>query len=113
MSRVIRSFTDAVALLDRKRVASKLDEELSTAITALENLPGGKGTASITLTLQLAYDDGCIDVKTTVKSKLPEGKAFQDTVFYAHDGGFSLQHPNQFEMDGIREVESPRNRTSA
>lgn len=94
----IRSFTDLVGVLNRGRFSEKCDEHLSKAMETLDGLPDAKGTATITVTLTVAYQEGRVDVKPSVKSKLPEEKSFGATPFWSMEGGFSVQHPSQSDM---------------
>ena len=98
MSRTIRNFTEMLGLLSRGRFQDKLNEELSHAIEVLEALSSEKGSATISVNITLNYQGGRMDVKPTVKCKLPEGAAFQDTPFWTHEGGLSVQHPSQMDM---------------
>lgn len=103
--RTIRRFTDMLGLLSRGRFVEKCDEHLQAAIESLENLPTEKGTATITLTVTLNFESGRMDIKPSVKSKLPEEKSFAGTPFWSHEGGLSTQHPSQADMFGPRDAE--------
>ncbi len=103
-TRVIRSFIESLGLLSKGKFSEKCDEHFRKALEELEALPAGKGTATITLTLALTYEDGRLDLKPTVKSKLPEEKGFTGTPFWCVDGGLSTQHPSQHDMFGPRDA---------
>jgi hypothetical protein len=97
--RTIHRFTDLIGLLNRGHFVEKCDEHLQKTIAHLESLPDRKGTATITITLTCDFMDGQTNVTPAVKSKLPEEKGgFNATPFWSHDGGFSTQHPSQFDM---------------
>lgn len=115
MSRPIRKFTDMIDLLNRGRFTEKLDEHLADAIASLEALPAEKGTATISVSITLVYESGRLDIKPTVKSKLPEEKAFASTAFWAVEHALSVQHPSQTDMfSGPMDAEERRrNRESA
>lgn len=102
--RTIRRFTDVLGLLNRGRFVEKVDEHLAHAFETLEALPEEKGTATVTVTLTVAYDSGRYDVRPAVKSKLPEEKAFNGTPFWGVEGGLSVQHPSQADMF-VRDVD--------
>jgi hypothetical protein len=105
MSRTIRNFSEMLGLLSRGRFNERLDQELTEAIQVLSNLPNEKGKATISLTIELSYQGGRLDIKPTVKSKLPEGQAFADTPFWTFENGLSVQHPSQIDIfDGPRDV---------
>lgn len=108
MARTIRSFSEMLGLLSRGRFAERLDAELSEAIDSLENLPNEKGTAKITVEISLNYQSGRLDIRPSVKAKLPEAQAFSDTPFWTHEGGLSVQHPSQSDMFGPREASAAR-----
>lgn len=109
----IRRLTDLVEVLNRGRFAEKCDEHLTHAMEALEGLPDQRGTATITVTLTVAFQEGRIDVKPTVKSKLPEEKGFGATPFWSLNGGFSVQHPSQDDMfAGPRDADSRARETA-
>jgi hypothetical protein len=99
-ARTIRSFVEMLGLLSRGRFAERLDEELTEAIQHLEALPEEKGSATITVEVTLNFQSGRLDIRPKVKAKLPEAKAFTDTPFWTHEGGLSVQHPNQIDMFG-------------
>lgn len=104
MSRTIRNFTDMLGLLSRGRFTERLNDELTSTVEALEALPDEKGKATITVSITLNYQGGRLDITPQVKTKLPEGKAFQDTPFWTHEGGLSVQHPSQLDMLGPRDT---------
>jgi hypothetical protein len=82
------------------------------AIASLENQPTEKGSATITLTVTLNFESGRLDIKPSVKSKLPEEKSFAGTPFWSHDGGLSTQHPSQADMFGPRDAEERQRETA-
>ncbi|VTZ24052.1 hypothetical protein MPC1_16100002 [Methylocella tundrae] len=47
---------------------------------------------------QVHYDSGRLEIKPSIKSKLPEEKAFSGTPFWTHEGALSVQHPSQIDM---------------
>ncbi|MFC3693391.1 hypothetical protein [Chenggangzhangella methanolivorans] len=108
-SRPIRNFLELVGILQRGVVAEKLNEALATTVETLQALPGGKGKAVITLTVEVACDQDRIDVLPAIKCKLPEDKAFARTPFWAFEGALSTQHPSQMDMWGApRDATAPR-----
>lgn len=109
----IRHVTDLFELLNRGRFLEKADEHLAKAIEALEELPEQKGVAKINIELSLSYVEGRLDVKPSVKSKLPEEKGFSGTPFWTIDGALSVQHPSQADMfPGPREVPPRKSETA-
>lgn len=98
MSRILRSFREMLGLLSRGEFSRRLDEELSNAVEALEEMPADKGKAVITVQVVLNYELGRIDVDPSVKVKLPETARFMKTPFWALDGQLSVEHPNQIDM---------------
>jgi len=100
MSRTIRNFAEMLGLLNRGRFSEKCNEHLNSALETLEALPSEKGTAKITLEVTINYEGGRLDIKPSVKSKLPEEKAFSSTPFWAYEGGLSVQHPSQMDIFG-------------
>ena len=110
-ARPIRSVTEILGLLSRGRFAERLDEELEKCISALENLPEEKGSASIDITLTLNFQSGRLDIRPKVNGKLPKEKAFSDTPFWTLDGALSVQHPSQIDMfAGPRDATERRER---
>ena len=97
-ARPIRKFTEMLGLLERGRLSEALDEALSKTIDTLQALPGGKGKATITLSVEVACDQDRLDVLPSVKCKLPEDKAFARTPFWAFEGALSTQHPSQMDI---------------
>lgn len=109
----IRSFVDMLPILNRGRFVEMLDEHLTHALETLEKLPNEKGVATITVAIAIAFDGGRIDIKPSVKSKLPEGRAFGGTPFWSYGGGLSVQHPSQMDLAlGPRDA-ADRDRASA
>jgi hypothetical protein len=111
-TRPIHDFAVLLGLLSRGRVLERLNEELGECLETLAALPGEKGTASINLTLSFSYQSGRVDVKPTIKAKLPEDKGFTDTPFWEHEGGLSVQHPSQMDF-GLQEVPTARRSSAA
>jgi hypothetical protein len=97
-SPLIRRFVGLLELLNRGRFIEKCDEHLEEALRCLEALPNEKGNVTITVTLQIAFNTGQIDIKPAIKSKLPEEKAFSGTPFWTHEGALSVQHPSQIDL---------------
>lgn len=104
MSRVVRSFREMLGLLSRGDFSRKLDEELTTAIEALETMPADSGKAKITVEIEFKYELGRIDISPVVKTKLPETARFMKTPFWAVEGSLSVQHPSQIDMFNTRIV---------
>lgn len=94
----IRRFIGMLEMLNRGRFIEKCDEHLVEAIRMLEALPNERGRAAITLSINIAFESGRIEIVPQVKSKLPEDKAFPGTPFWTHDGALSVQHPSQTDM---------------
>lgn len=108
---LVRRYADVLELANRGRFAEKCDEHLQNAISALEALPSEKGSATITVEMKINYDSGRVDIVPSVKSRLPEGKAFAATAMWTHDGALSLQHPSQTDMfAGPEEAEARQRR---
>lgn len=104
-SKPIRNFSEMVNILNRGRFTEKLDEHLTKACETLEALPGESGKATLTVAITLVYESGRYEIRPSVKTKLPEEKAFAGTTFFALEGGLSLQHPSQSDMfAGPRDV---------
>lgn len=97
-ARPIRKLFEVMGLLDRGRFAEACDEGLEKALTTLASLPGEKGKATLTVTLDIAYDKGRIDVLPGFKAKLPDNLAFGRTPFWEYEGALSTQHPSQMDM---------------
>lgn len=112
-ARIIRRFGDMLGLLNRGKFTETCDEHLTKAIETLEALPSEKGTATITVTITVNYESGRLDIKPTVKSKLPEDKAFAATPFWAVEGGVSVNHPSQHDMFPRDATERERERAGA
>lgn len=114
MSRTIHSFTDMLALLSRGKFVEKCDEHLQNAISTLEALPDESGKVTITMTVDVIYLSGRVDIRPAIKSKLPEEKGFNGTPFWSLEGGLSVQHPSQADMfAGPRDAAERRNQESA
>lgn len=108
-NRPIRRFVDMLGLLNRGRFVEKCDEHFAKAMAELEALPNEKGSATITVTIAVNYENGRLDIKPAVKSKLPEEKGFNGTPFWAVDGALSVQHPSQTDMF-VRDTAETRER---
>lgn len=111
--RPIRKFLEVIGLLNRGKFSERLDAELAEAIQTLEAQPNDQGKATITITVDLAYQNGMLQLTPKVKAKLPEGQGFGSTPFWTVDGdALSVQHPNQMDM-WTREAPANRERDSA
>jgi len=104
MARTLKTFSEMLGLLSRGRFTEKLDEEMRETIAHLEGLPNEKGKATITVSFQLSYQSGRLDIKPECKVKLPEGQGFTETPFWTVEGELSVQHPSQSDMFAAREV---------
>lgn len=111
-NRPIRSFVEMLGLLNRGRFVEKCDEHLAKAMAELEALPNEKGTATITMAITINFESGRLDIKPSIKSKLPEEKGFNGTPFWAVDGALSVQHPSQTDMF-LRDTSDQRERDFA
>ncbi len=98
MERIVRSFTQALGLLNRGKFSEKLDAELGRALEALEQHPEEKAKATLTVTLELTKLGDKVDIKPTCKLKPPEEKGLHSTTFWPLEGGLSVQHPSQTDM---------------
>jgi hypothetical protein len=112
MARTIRRFTEMLGLLARGKFEPKLDAALAEALQTLENLPGSKGTATITVTLTVAMADDRVEIKPKLAMKLPE-EATPSTTFWPVEGELSVQHPSQINMFEPREAGAPRGSDAA
>lgn len=107
--RLIRRFTETLSLLDRGAFESKCNAALTEALDNLVNQPTEKGKASISVTLDLTYDKGMLQVMPSLKSKLPEAERSGATIFWPHEGALSTQHPSQIDLeDAIRDTAAPK-----
>lgn len=105
--RLIRSFNDALTINSRGRFRDKVDAELLRVIEALEAHPDDRAKAQLTVVFDMTYLNGRLDIKPSVRAKLPEDKGFPATPFWIVDGALSLEHPSQTDMfDGPRDAES-------
>lgn len=96
--RLVRRFTEIVSLIDRGKLESSANEALREALETLENQPGEKGKATITLSLEITLNKGMVQIKPKLTAKLPEGELFSPLVVWTHDGALSLQHPSQLDI---------------
>lgn len=98
MSRIIRSYVQALGLLGRGRFEEKCNSGLESAIRALEEHPDDKATATITVTFKLTKLADRLDIKPDLKVKMPEEKGIPSTTFWPLEGGLSVEHPSQSDM---------------
>jgi len=99
----VRGVGQVLALLNRGKFREAVDRHLMEAVETLEALPSEKGTATIDIRLKIDFQGGLCNVTPSVKSKLPE-EGFSPTPFWSLDGGLSVEHPNQADMFGPREI---------
>lgn len=95
---LIRRFSEIIAMFDRGRLEASANEAIAEALETLKNQPGEKGKATITLSIEFAYEKGLVNLKPKLTAKLPEGETFSPLVLWEHDGALSTQHPSQFDM---------------
>lgn len=106
--RLIRQFTETLGLLDRGSFVKKCNDALAETLSTLESQPSEKGKASITVTLDFAFDKGMLQITPSIKNKLPEADRSGATIFWAHEGALSTQHPSQIDIeDAIRDAGKP------
>lgn len=66
---------------------------------------GGKGTATLDISIKLIAEKGMIEVAVTHKTKLPKPmRSMPMPLFPTKDGGFSLENPRQLNMFPPRPV---------
>ncbi|MBY6239847.1 hypothetical protein [Methylosinus sp. Sm6] len=110
MMRLIDSYPEIMGIFGREDVNGKLNELLREALEAIEDAPGDKAKASVTLDIAFARDGDRVTIVPAVKSKLPPQAGFRGTTCWLVEGKISLQHPSQIDMfSGPREV-APRTR---
>jgi hypothetical protein len=101
--KIIRRFTEMLALIDKGKLERTLDDSLREALETLRAQPGEKGKAEINLNLTVAVQNDMVQIVPKLKMKLPEGEVFAPLTVWDHDGGLSMQHPSQISM--FREVD--------
>lgn len=94
--KLIRRALELLPLLNRGRFIERLDEAIGEAVESLEQRD--KGSATVTITLTFAQIGDRLDIKPSVKAKLPEAEPFSATPFWTIDGQLSVQHPSQVDM---------------
>lgn len=102
--RMMRNFREMLGWVSRGEFSRHLDQQMTDCLTALEQMPGEKGKAKITIDVIFNYELGRVDVDVASKVKLPETAKFVRTPFWAIDGALSLEHPNQSDMFPARAV---------
>lgn len=112
MARLIHKFSEMLGLLSRGKFEARLDEELRGAIETLENAPSEKASAKLTVEITLSYQSGVLNVKPSVKCKLPDAAGFPDSVFWTHEGALSTQHPQQMDFEELRDVSTADSRAA-
>lgn len=114
-SHVIYRMFQALSLSNKGRVEDKINAEMKRLIDALEEHPEEKAKGTLTITVDFVKIGERIDMKPSVKAKLPDEKGFTSTPFWIVEGGLSVQHPSQSDMfAGPREVgDRARNREPA
>lgn len=112
-TKIMRSILDVLPILSRGRFVTKVNEHLISAIETLETLPDERGVATINIELAIKFDSGRVDIVPKVKSKLPEEKGFSATPMWTHEGGLSVEHPQQIDMFAGPRPAEPREAQSA
>ena len=98
--RIIRDFQTVLKLPGGGKFAARVDEKLALALETIAGMAEEGGKATLTLTFDFTQAQERVDIKGTVKLKLPEEKGFPPYTVFAADGGLSLEHPRQFDMFG-------------
>lgn len=96
--RLIRRFSEVLALLSRGTFETACNAAVQEAIETLEAQPGEKGKAKVTIELDIAYQKGMVTLTPHLKSKLPESADFGQDVLWTHEGALSTQHPSQIDL---------------
>lgn len=105
MTRLVDSYPEIMGIFGREDVNGRLNELLREALAAIEDAPGDKAKATVTLDITFARDGDRVTVVPSTKSKLPPRAGFRGTTAWLVEGKISLQHPSQIDMfAGPREV---------
>lgn len=112
MNGIIRRVVDLIAMTERGAYARRLDADLSKCIDALQAQQGGKGTAQITIKIDIAAQGDMIQIAVDHgEPKLPRGPKAPPLMLWAVDGQLSTQHPNQHAMfegdDKVASINNP------
>jgi hypothetical protein len=102
--RPIRRFVEILGLLDQGRFEDACNQAIAEAFESLQELPTEQGKATVTISIEVAYQAGRVDIVPTLKSKLPVATAFGRTPFWLHEGALSTQHPSQLDIFAVRQV---------
>ena len=97
--RIIRDFPTVMKLPGGGKFAARVDEKLALMFETLSGLSDQGAKATLTLTFNFNQTDDRIGILASVKLKLPEEKGFPEYPTFAVEGGISLQHPSQFELN--------------
>lgn len=91
-------------MIDRGKLEASANEAIREALETLAAQPGSKGKATVTVSIEIGYDKGLVNIKPKLTAKLPEGDVFTPLVLWEHDGALSAQHPSQIDMFQPREA---------
>jgi hypothetical protein len=103
----LKTFAQFVANLEGGQLnadATALLRDLNAALNNYVQEHNGKPTATLTLTLSIKLDGGNFDVKTSLKSKLPEEPRDKTVLWSTPGNTFTIQNPRQLDMLGPREI---------
>ena len=106
MTKKIREATQIIGMLERGDTAAALTDEITHALTALQEQSSQKGKAKGTVTLKLNFSvEGVnVEVDAEIASKLPKAKRARSFYFLTQDGQLSTDHPQQTDMFGPRDT---------
>lgn len=99
----IRSATTVIGLIGDGELAAELDAELTGTLAALYEHCGGrkksKAKGRVTLTIDLAVEDGMVTMSPDITSKKPKKLRSDGTFWVDAEGSLSTEHPSQIRLD--------------
>lgn len=101
-----RSFIAMLAALEDGTLANRLSDEMRTMVAELTDTArdqGGKPAGTITLSLGFKLDDGMIEVRAAVTSKMPRTIRPRSMFWATPENNLTQRNPMQRELP-LREV---------
>lgn len=102
----IRDATQIIGMLERGDTAAALTDEITHALTALQDQAGQKAKVKGTVSLKLNFtvEGQSVEIEAEIASKLPKAKRGRSFYFLTQDGQLSTEHPQQADMFGPRDT---------
>lgn len=102
-----RTFGTLLGEVEDGRLHAELTDKLRDLVASLSEIPGGKGSGSLSVTLTLKMDQGIVEIVPEVKLKTPKAARGRSLFWATPENNLTRNNPNQPDLP-FRDVSVPR-----